>query len=63
MIAVLRCDQCDAYLGERFVERDRKRFCCSECLHAFDIGMPKSVSPHRHPEAMGQRWKLVATSY
>jgi hypothetical protein len=48
MPLVLRCDHCDAVLGDDRVERDRKRFCCPDCARAFDRGELKSISPHRH---------------
>jgi hypothetical protein len=48
MIAPLRCDHCDAVLDEHRTERDRKRFCCIECLRAFDRGELKAISPHAH---------------
>ena len=48
MAAVLRCDHCDAVLSADYVERERKRFCCSACAHAFDRGELKAISPHRH---------------
>ena len=44
----MRCDHCDAILGEDRVERDRKRFCCHDCSIAFDRGELKAISPHRH---------------
>ena len=48
MVAVLRCDHCDAVLSEEYLERERKRFCCSACARAFDRGELKAISPHRH---------------
>ena len=48
MIAPLRCDHCDAVLDEHRTERDRKRFCCIDCLRAFDRGELKAISPHAH---------------
>ena len=48
MIAPLRCDHCDAVLDEHRTERDRKRFCCVDCLRAFDRGELKAISPHAH---------------
>ena len=48
MLARIRCDHCDAILGDVRVERDRKRFCCVECARAFDRGELKSISPHVH---------------
>ena len=48
MIVPLRCDHCDAVLDEHRTERDRKRFCCIECLRAFDRGELKAISPHAH---------------
>ena len=47
----LRCDHCDAVLDEHRTERDRKRFCCVECLRAFDRGELKAISPHAHVRA------------
>ena len=51
MMFRLRCDQCDAILGEERVERDRKRFCCLDCARAFDRGELKAISPHDHAAA------------
>ena len=48
MALSLRCDHCDAILGDDRVERDRKRFCCTSCAMAFDRGELKAISPHRH---------------
>lgn len=48
LMAPLRCDHCDAMLDEHRVERDRKRFCCVECVRAFDRGDLKAISPHVH---------------
>ncbi len=48
MLLRLRCDQCDTLLGDDYLERDRKRFCCSDCARAFDRGDLKSISPHVH---------------
>ena len=51
MIGPLRCDHCDAVLDEHRTERDCKRFCCVECLRAFDRGELKAISPHIHVRA------------
>jgi hypothetical protein len=51
MTGPLRCDHCDAVLDEHRTERDRKRFCCIECLRAFDRGELKAISPHVHVRA------------
>ncbi len=51
MAALPRCDHCDAILDRDHLERDRKRFCCSECGRAFDRGDLKSISPHAHGRA------------
>jgi len=48
VVSPLRCDHCDAVLDEHRTERDRKRFCCVECLRAFDRGELKAISPHAH---------------
>ena len=50
MLLLLRCDHCDATLGNDYVERDRKRFCCADCNKAFDRGELKAISPHAHHE-------------
>ncbi len=49
MAAPLRCDHCDAILASSHIERDCKRFCCSDCAKAFDRGELKAISPHAHP--------------
>ncbi len=51
MLFRLRCDHCEAVLGDRHLERDRKRFCCADCARAFDRGESKAISPHTHEEA------------
>ncbi len=51
MLFRLRCDHCEAVLGEGHLERDRKRFCCADCARAFDRGETKAISPHIHEEA------------
>jgi hypothetical protein len=51
VVSPLRCDHCDAVLDEHRTERDRKRFCCVECLRAFDRGELKAISPHTHVRA------------
>jgi len=48
LTAIPRCDHCDAALRIGRVERDRKRFCCLECLRAFERGELKAISPHDH---------------
>jgi hypothetical protein len=48
MRAPLRCDHCGAELATRSVERNCKRFCCSECLLAFFRGEFMAISPHVH---------------
>ena len=50
MAAPLRCDHCDAILASRHIERDCKRFCCSDCAKAFDRDELKAISPHAHPD-------------
>jgi hypothetical protein len=51
MFGPLRCDHCDAVLDEHRAERDRKKFCCVECLRAFDRGELRAISPHIHARA------------
>jgi hypothetical protein len=48
LTAMPRCDHCDALLRIGRVERDRKRFCCLECLRAFMDGDLRAISPHDH---------------
>ena len=48
MVFQLRCDHCDAMLSETHIERQRKRFCCSDCAQAFARGEMKAISPHGH---------------
>ncbi len=53
LTAIPRCDHCDAILRVGRVERDRKRFCCLECLRAFERGELKAISPHDHSRLAG----------
>ncbi len=44
----LRCDHCDAMLDASPIERECKRFCCSECAKAFYQDELKAISRHVH---------------
>ena len=60
LMSMPHCDHCDALLRVGKVERDRKRFCCVECLRAYMDGALKAISPHDHSRLGGIRVKVTS---